>query len=404
MALLPVAEALERLLASVSALPDERVALEDASGRYLADDVAALRTQPPFPASAMDGYAVRLADIANVGARLAVTGQAAAGHPFDGTVGTGEAVRIFTGAPVPPGADTILIQENAEADTDAGTITVTQAETAARFVRPAGLDFRQGDVIAEAGRRLDGATLSLCAAANHTTLDVSRRPCVAILATGDELLPPGSEPGPGQIIASNSYGVATIATDCGARVHDLGIAADTRESLASCLRAAQSMEADVLVTLGGASVGDHDLVQDVFRDAGMALDFWKIAMRPGKPLMAGKLGQMTVLGLPGNPVSSLVCSHLFLAPLLAALQGGTHAHDIVRAQLAEPLKANDERQDYLRARWQRDTHGSISVTAMSRQDSSMLRTLADSNGLIIRPPHAPAADAGESVDVLVLRR
>ena len=404
MALLPVADALQRLLGSISPLPAERVALEDASGRYLAGDVTALRTQPPFPASAMDGYAVRLADIAEAGTVLTVTGQAAAGHPFDGSVGPGEAVRIFTGAPVPPGADTILIQENAEADTDAGIITVTQAETASRFVRPAGLDFSQGDAIAEAGRRLDGATLSLCAAANHCTLDVSRRPRVAVLATGDELLPPGSEPGPGQIIASNSYGVAAIAAECGAEVHDLGIALDTRDSLEACLEAARTLEADVLVTLGGASVGDHDLVQDVFRDAGMALDFWKIAMRPGKPLMAGRLGAMTVLGLPGNPVSSLVCAHLFLAPLLAALQGGRHAADLIRARLAAPLKENDERQDYLRARWSREADGTYAVEAMARQDSSMLRLLADANGLIVRPPHAPAAAAGDMVDVLVLRR
>ncbi len=404
MALLAVADALDILLASVSPLPSRAVPLSEAAGCYLATDVVALRTQPPFPASAMDGYAVRLADIADEGAVLTVTGTAAAGHPFDGSVGSGEAVRIFTGAPVPPGANTILIQENARADADAGTITVLQGQSAARHIRVAGLDFTRGDPIATAGRQLDGAALSLCAAANHATLEVHRRPRVAILATGDELLPPGSEPGPGQIIASNSYGVAAIARACGADIHDLGIAADTADSLRERLAMAQAMQADVLVTLGGASVGDHDIVQDVFREAGMELGFWKIAMRPGKPLMAGKLETMSVLGLPGNPVSSMVCAHLFLVPLLAALQGGQHAPDMIRAKLRGSLPENDERQDHLRARWERGEDGDIWVEAMQLQDSSMLRTLAEANGLIVRAPHAPAAATGDPVDVLVLRR
>lgn len=404
MALLPVGDALDRLLDPVSPLPSEQVLLQQAAGRYAAADIVAKRTQPPFPASAMDGYAVRLADIVETGTVLRIIGQAAAGHPFPGTVNAEEAVRIFTGAPVPNGADTVVIQENTEADPAAGIVTITDISVTRRYIRAAGLDFSENDILVTQGRRLDAAALSLCAAANHAQLPVHRRPRVAILATGDELLPPGTEPGHGQIIASNSYGVAAIASDCGAEVCDLGIAVDTTESLRDRLAAAQTAGADVLVTLGGASVGDHDLVQSVFAEAGMGLDFWRIAMRPGKPLMAGRLGAMTVLGLPGNPVSSLVCAHLFLAPLLATLQGGEHMHDMITARLAAELKANDERQDYLRARWQREADGSHRVEALPVQDSSMLKVLADANGLIIRPPHAPPAPAGMDVEVLVLRR
>ncbi len=401
MALLPVKTALEKLLAGAETLSGVTVALHDAAGRVLTQPVNALRTQPPFPASAMDGYAVRAADTANTPARLAVIGEAPAGHGFSGKVGPGEAVRIFTGAPVPEGADAILIQENAKA-AGAGTIEVLEEVAAGRYIRPSGLDFTEGEILLNAGHLLDAAALSLAAAANHPNVHVVRHPVVAIIATGDELLPPGSNPGPDQIIASNSYGVAAIAREAGARVEDLGIVADNNAAIASAVSRAAEMGADILVTLGGASVGDHDLVRQVLGNAGMELDFWKIAMRPGKPLMVGRLGQMHVLGLPGNPVSSIVCSHLFLKPLIAKLSGRNFDPAIRHAVLAEPLAANDEREDYIRATL-RNTGGKWMATPFSRQDSSMLKTLAASDCLIIREAYAPAASTGEACRILLLR-
>ena len=401
MALLPVEEALQRLLKSAQTLSAEDVGLDEAAGRVLAMPVKALRTQPPFPASAMDGYAVRAADIASIPAQLRVIGIAPAGHGFSGTVGAGECVRIFTGAPVPQGADTILIQEDARVLSQ-DRIEALASETKGRHVRPAGLDFSLGDAVLEAGRELDAAALSLAAAANNTVVPVIRRPRVAILATGDELVVPGSEPGPDQIIASNNYGVAAIARQAGADVVDLGIAPDEPAAIRSAVETALAVPADVIVTLGGASVGDHDLVQDVLTEAGMTLDFWKIAMRPGKPLMVGRFGACHVLGLPGNPVSSLVCSHLFLKPLLARLSGRLHRPELRRARLAVAMGENDQRQDYLRAVC-RAEGGELSVTPFARQDSSMLKTLADANCLAIRPPFAPPAEAGTPIDVLLLR-
>ncbi len=402
MALLPVADALRRIAGSVEPVEAQTLPLPQAASRVLAAPVHALRTQPPFPASAMDGYAVRAADAAAPGTRLAVIGQAAAGHPFAGRVGPGQTVRIFTGAPVPEGADAVLIQENAR---PAGPSAIETAAAIApgAHVRRAGLDFVKGDLLLEAGRSLDAAALSLAASANHRHLEVRRRPVIAVLATGDELLLPGSEPGPGQIIASNSYGVAALASGAGGAVHDLGIAADTRESLSAALDAAHAARADILVTLGGASVGEHDLVQSVFRDHGMAVDFWKIAMRPGKPLMFGKLGAMSVLGLPGNPVSSLVCAHLFLLPLIAALQGTQHRPDMRQARLETAMPENDDREDYVRARLADHGNGTPTVTPFPVQDSSMLATLAAANALIIRPPNIAAAAPGDMVRVLVLR-
>lgn len=349
MALLPVEEALAQLLQSAIPLERETVSIADAAHRVLAAPVVALRTQPPFPASAMDGYAVRAADLTKAPIDLEVIGEAPAGHGFSGTVAAGEAVRIFTGAPVPDGADAILIQEDAESHGN-NCITAHSTVRRGRYVRRAGLDFEKGETLLEPGRLLDAAALSLAAAANHAELEVVRRPRVAILATGDELLPPGSETGPDQIIASNSYGVAAIAGKNGALTDDLGIVRDDRAAISTSIRQALDGGADVIVTLGGASVGDHDLVREVLENEGMALDFWKIAMRPGKPLMVGRLGRTHVLGLPGNPVSSIVCSHLFLLPLLAKLGGQTHSPDICEARLMAPMAANDERQDYVRAR------------------------------------------------------
>ncbi|MDX8511507.1 molybdopterin molybdotransferase MoeA [Mesorhizobium captivum] len=401
MALVPVAEALERLLDGATALPGESVPLADAADRVLTEPVVALRTQPPFNASAMDGYAARFADVGSVPARLSVIGMAPAGRGFAGTVGEGEAVRIFTGAPVPEGADTIVIQENVR-DLGGGQIEVTEPTSAGRNIRRAGLDFLHGDVLLEKGRLLDPAALSLAASANHPSLTVVRRPLVAIIATGDELLPPGSELGPDQIISSNAYGVVAAARSVGARALDLGIAADRHDAIAALVGKAVEAGADVIVTLGGASVGDHDLIHDVLTGQGMQLDFWKIAMRPGKPLMFGRLGNIRCIGLPGNPVASLVCSQLFLKPLLARLGGRSYRQDIRTARLAAAMHANDLRQDYVRAVVCEEA-GQLVATPFSVQDSSMLKMLADANGLILRQPFAPTAEAGAECSVLMLR-
>lgn len=401
--LISVEEALARLLDGVAPLPAEEVALGAAAGRVLAEDVAARRDQPPFAASAMDGYAVRAADIARVPASLAVIGQAPAGHAFAGRVGPGEAVRIFTGAPLPEGADTILIQENARAEGAARILALEPADHG-RFVRPAGLDFRAGDVLLARGTRLTYRDLALAAAMNRDRLAVVRRPLVAILATGDELVPPGGTPAPDQIIASNDTGLAAFVEEQGARALLLGIARDTREDLAARISAAREAGADVLVTLGGASVGEHDLVRDALGAAGLSLAFWRIAMRPGKPLMAGALGTMRVLGLPGNPVPSLVCGLLFLRPLLDALTGRPDpaARGLETLPLATPVAANDRREDYLRARLVTDGEGRTAVAPFERQDSSMLATFVHADALVVRPPHAPALPAGAPVPVLRL--
>ena len=326
---------------------------------------------------------------------------APAGRGFDGTVGKGQAVRVFTGAPLPAGADTIVIQENVRALGD-GTIEVIEPTPVERNIRRVGLDFSKGDTLLEKGRLLDPAALSLAASGNHPSVTVIKRPLVAIIATGDELLPPGSELGPDQIISSNAYGVAATAKSVGARVLDLGIAPDRKEAIAALVRKAVAAEANVIVTLGGASVGDHDLIHDVLTGEGMTLGFWKIAMRPGKPLMFGRMGETRCIGLPGNPVASLVCSQLFLKPLLARLGGRQHRQDIRRARLSAAMSANDLRQDYVRASV-RDEDGTPVATPFGIQDSSMLRTLADANGLIVRAPFAPAVAAGDTCDVLMLR-
>jgi len=401
MALVPVAEALERLLDGAAPLAGESVSLFEAVDRVLAEPVVALRTQPPFNASAMDGYATRAADVASVPSRLSVIGMAPAGRGFDGSVGERQAVRIFTGAPLPEGADTIVIQENVR-DLGGGEIEVIEPTAQWRNIRRIGLDFSKGDVLLERGRLLDPAALSLTASANHPRVSVVKRPLVAIIATGDELLPPGSELGPDQIISSNAYGVAAAAQSVGARALDLGIAADRKGAIAALVKKAVAAGADVIVTLGGASVGDHDLIHDVLTGEGMTLGFWKIAMRPGKPLMFGRLGDIRCIGLPGNPVASLVCSQLFLKPLLARLGGRDHRQDIRPARLGAAMPANDLRQDYVRS-VVREDDGGLVATPFSIQDSSMLRMLADANGLIVRAPFAPASAAGDSCSVLMLR-
>lgn len=398
MSLLPVGEATERLLAGVEPLAAETVSLADALGRVLANDLKALRNQPPFAASAMDGYAVRAAET-KAGATLKVVGMSRAGKRFSGALGSGEAVRIFTGAPAPDGADAVLIQENAERGDD--TVRVLQPVAAGRNIRPAGLDFKAGDVRLLAGRVLDPHAISLAASMGCATLSVRRRPRVAILANGDELVPPGAESGPDQIVSSNSIGLAALVREIGGEAIDLGIAPDGLDAIRAHVGRASG--ADILVITGGASVGEHDLVQEALTARGMRLDFWKIAMRPGKPLMVGKLGDMRVLGLPGNPVSTFVCAELFLKPLIRAMLSLPPAPKIVTARLGAPMPANDSREDYVRARLTGD-EGDRTATPFPLQDSSMLSTLADADALIVRPPGAPAAAEGDTVRILLLRR
>ena len=403
MALLPVEEARARILAGCQPVGDsEMIPLEQARNRVLAADIAANRSQPPFASSAMDGYAVRAADIASVPVELDIVGEAPAGHGFAGTVGRGQAVRIFTGAPVPDGADTIVIQEDTER-LDEGRVRIDQPAAQGTYVRPLGLDFGEGDQVLRAGDRLDAGRITVAAAMNRPMLAVRRLPRVALLATGDELVLPGATPARDQIIASNSFGVRAIAEAAGAAVNDLGIAHDRHDEIEASIARALAARVDILVTLGGASVGDHDLVQDALKARGMALDFWRIAMRPGKPLMYGRLEGLHVLGLPGNPVSSLVCSHLFLRPLLAALSGAREEQPIRDAVLGGPLRANDQRQDYLRAKLTRRADGTIVATAFERQDSSMMRVFAESDCLIVRPPFAEPAAEGEPCRIFVLR-
>ncbi len=401
MALLPVDEALARILSGAGPLSAETVPIAAAGGRVLAEPVLARRNQPPFDMSAMDGYALRAADGAEVGARLHVIGEAAAGHAFSGAVGPGQAVRIFTGAPLPDGADTILIQEDARV-IEGGSIEVGEAVRPGRHIRRKGLDFESGSTVLETGRLLDPAALALAAAANNATLSVVSRPLVAILATGDELVPPGVEPGPDQIVASNNLAIAEIVRLGGGRVLDLGIVPDDRARIGEAVAAARAAGAAIIVTLGGASVGDHDLVQGVLQASGVAMDFWRIAMRPGKPLMYGRLDGAHVLGLPGNPVSAIVCAHLFLAPLLARLSGRPWQADIRDGVLGAAVGANDQRRDYVRARVHRNGDKLV-VTPLPIQDSSMLSALAACEALLIREPLEPAAATGSPCRALMLR-
>jgi len=396
---LSVDEALHRMLDGVAPTGSEAVAIEAARGRILAEPLAALLTQPPFDASAMDGYAVRAADVAKPPATLAVIGEAAAGHPFAGAVRAGQAVRIFTGAPVPEGADAVVIQENAARE--GGAVVVREGAPETGHIRRTGFDFRAGDALLAAGRRLGPRELSLAAAMGHGTVPVRRKPRVAIVSTGDELVAPGSQPGPGQIVSSNHLGVAALAELAGADVAQLGIARDTRASLDAHFARAEG--ADIIVTIGGASVGDHDLVGPVLEARGMALAFWKIAMRPGKPLMFGRLGDTRVLGLPGNPVSSLVCTRVFLVPLLRALLGLPAREDQpVMARAAVAIEANGPRQHYMRATSAPGDDGIALVTPVRSQDSSLLAPLAQADCLLVRPASAAAAAAGSLVPILPL--
>jgi len=397
-ALLSVAEALERVLSHAAPLPAEQAPLAEAHGRVLAADLKALRTQPPADVSAMDGYAVRAGDVVSAPVHLRVVGEVAAGRPFAQPVGPGEAARIFTGGVLPEGADTIVIQEHTRRDGD--RVEVEKPSARGRHIRAQGLDFKLGDTLLAAGHRLTARDLALAAGMNHARIPVHRRPKIAVLATGDELVPPGTQPAPGQIVSSNTFALGALARAEGADVEDLGIVADRLDPTVAAVRHARDLGVDVLVTSGGASVGDYDLVQAAFAAEGMTLSFWKLALRPGRPLMHGRLGPMHVLGVPGNPVSAFVCAFLFLVPLIRRLAGrGDLSPPTETALLGCDLPENDERVDYLRATLRQGTDGSV-VTAFPVQDSSMTVPLAKADCLLIREPFAPPAKAGSRCTIM----
>jgi molybdopterin molybdotransferase len=396
--MIPVAEAQARILAHARLAGTEWLPLERAAGRVLAADVVARYDQPPAAVSSMDGYAVRSADAALAGAVLDVIGRAQAGHRFDGRVGPGGAVRVFTGAAVPEGADAVALQEDVVVEGQ--RIRLGEAVRAGQFVRPAGLDFKRGEVGPGAGTVLDALSLGLAAAMGHGHVLVRRRPRVGILATGDELVRAGQLPEPTQIVASSSPMLAAMIRAWGGEPVDLGIAPDDLAGLDSGLADAAGL--DLLVTTGGASVGEHDLVQTAAGARGLELDFWKVAIRPGKPLIVGRIGATTLLGLPGNPVSSAVCAIVFLRGLIRACLGLDPTLPVGKARLAEPLPANDRREDYLRARRVAGPAPDAWLHCAARQDSSMLATLARAEALVIRPPLAAAAAAGEAVPVIWL--
>jgi molybdopterin molybdotransferase len=396
MSLVPADIALARILDGVLPLAAEMVAVAEADGRVLACDLSANLTQPPFNSSAMDGYAIYGSAAAMPGERWRVVGQSAAGRGFSGKVSPGEAIRIFTGAPVPADCGTVVIQENVARDGDA--IVATDATPAGANIRAAGIDFKAGQIALARGRRLDPHALTLAAAMGHAVLPVVRQPLVAILATGDELVPPGILPGPDQIISSNPIGLAALVARAGGKARLLGIAPDTIEALGERIRAAR--EADVLITIGGASVGDLDLVGPALKQEGIALDFWKVAIRPGKPLMFGRLGGTRVLGLPGNPVSALITARVFLLPLIHALLGmPPEPRPREVAMLSAPLEANGPRLHLMRAKLGRREDGTLSVAPMPSQDSSLLSALTEADCLIVRVADALPAAAGDAVEI-----
>jgi molybdopterin molybdotransferase len=401
--LIPVAEARQRIADAFQPLPIESVALSVAAGRVLANPVIARVTQPPADVSAMDGWAARAEDVSPLPATLVEVGEAPAGGAYSGRVGPGEAVRIFTGGPVPQGADTIVIQENVNAEPPGPRRKLTVHDgpnTKGRHIRIGGLDFRAGTVGLPAGRRLTPRDIGLAAAMNVPWVDVRRRPRIALLATGDELVRPGEPVGANQIVSSNNLALAALIAAAGGEAIDLGIAKDDPETLKAM--AAGARGADLLVTVGGASVGERDLVQSVLGEVGLSIDFWRIAMRPGKPLMFGRIGATPMLGLPGNPVSALVCGLLFLRPAIDAMLASTANRTTVRARLGRDLGKNDNREDYLRAELRRDADGELIATPFEKQDSSMLSLLARSDCLVIRPPFAPAASAGDLTEIISL--
>ena len=388
--MITVTEALDAIFKLVAPLGTEDVPLADAANRVLAAPVTATRLQPPFAASAMDGYALNGVE-ADPEAMFRVIGESAAGHGYNGRIGPGECVRIFTGAPMPGGADRVIIQEDVDRKGD--LITLARKLDAGPHVRPAGADFAPGDTL-PAPRVLSPADLALAAAMNVPSLSVARKPIVALLATGDELVMPGEVPGPDQIIASNSFGLKALIEANGGHARMLPIARDNTGSLRTAFELAA--DADLIVTIGGASVGDHDLVGDVAADMGMEQSFYKVLMRPGKPLMAGRIGNAAMIGLPGNPVSSMVCGHVFLVPALRAMLGlGAAPAPRKTAALTAAVTQNGPREHYMRARVDGDE-----ITIFDSQDSALLSVLAQANALAIRPASDPLREAGERLDYL----
>ncbi len=395
MALVPVDEALSRILKTAIVLPAESVALDHALGRVVAKPIMAKRDQPPFAASAMDGYAIRYEDSQKP---LRVVGVAAAGHGFKGLVKPGHAVRIFTGAPLPRGADTVVIQENVAVEGE--SVRVSEWPGLGRNIRPRGLDFHKGAILVPGSTILNARDIGLAASGNNAFIRVRRMPVVAVLTTGDELVLPGYKARADQITSSNNHALLAFAKALGARVINLGIIPDNLRSITAAIRKAD--KADILITTGGASVGDHDFVQQALREAGVKIDFWKIAMRPGKPFMFGTKGKLRVLGLPGNPVAALVCAQLFLKPLISAMLNLSVEQPSHTAILTADLPANDQRQDYLRASLQIAPDGTRRVAAAPKQDSSMQRNMRDAQCLIVRKPFETAAKTGDVVDILLL--
>ena len=401
--LLAVDEARERIIAGLAPMTSESLPLSDTMGRVLASDVSARLSLPPAAVSAMDGYAVRSGDCPAIGTTLQRIGESAAGRPWDGSVEAGTAVRIFTGAVVPQGADTIILQEDvsAESEDDGARITISEVPKHGQFIRPAGLDVSNGDLILHAGTVMSARLIALAVSAGHSEISVWRRPHVGILSTGDELVRPGEIPGAGQIISSNATYLAAFVEACGGIPVDLGIARDRPGEMLACVRAAPA-PLDLVITTGGASVGTHDHIVSDLNSAGTELGFWKIAMRPGKPLIHGRIDDIPLLGLPGNPVSSAVCANIFLRPAVARLSGADHQPQMIEARLGIDLAENDRRQDYLRSVLAYDGNGRPVVTPAKKQDSSMISVYAGANALVVRPPFDPPKTAGDTVMVMPL--
>ena len=395
--LLPVTDARRLIIEALTPVDVETVALSEALGRVLRADAVAAVSHPPADVSAMDGYALRAGDVTAVGQSLTVIGESAAGHPWAGVIGQGQAVRIFTGAHMPAGADAIVIQE--DTTSSVGSVTILELPTHGRHIRKAGQDFAAGDVMLKTPHRLSARDIGLLAAMNLPRVSVARRPRIGVLSTGDEIVMPGESVGPGQIVSANGPGLCAFARHCGAEDIPLGVVRDDMSVLRAAI--AQAGPLDLLVTSGGVSVGEHDLMGKLMGDA--ELSFHKIAMRPGKPLLFGRLGKLPVLGLPGNPVAAMVCAALFLKPAIERLTGlPGDAPRTVAAVLGADMNANDGREDYIRASLVPDPSGTLLATPFPKQDSGMMSALARAGGLVIRPPHAPEAKAGDRCFVLPL--
>lgn len=396
--LISVEEALLRVLDGVATLPAEEIPIDAAHGRVLAATLASRRTQPPADLSSMDGYAVLTADIAEIPARLRLIGESAAGRPFQGNMKAGETVRIFTGAVMPPGGDQVVPQENVSRDGEDITINTLPK---GKFVRRQGFDFKAGQVMLEAGRRLNGRDIGLAAAMDHAKLMATRKPRVAIIATGDELVEPGGGDAPDKIVASNPVTLAALIRQEGGEPVTLGIFPDRLDAIGGAIRSARNLDIDILLTIGGASVGDHDLIVPALTQEGFSIAFHRMAMRPGRPMLLGLSDNLRVIGLPGNPVSAFVCAFLFLVPLLRKLQGRSDAlPQTESALLGRAVDVNDHRQDFLRAKFTRRGDGQLIATPFKLQDSSMQAVLHAADGLVVRAPHAPAAPEGAPCDVL----